>query len=567
MAKNKKVIQDSKSWDDEGLFNLILEILESSDRSESKPEFFRKVLASLFGLVSCDLITIRVGRSDDLERFQASLDTSGEYSFQNIKEAANSPSKDSKGSENGLIPQPIQDDFWPSKPFLWPEDGSCAEETPHSKYWFDWLSSQGAGMGLTRALIQPITHNQSLNGIIAFGYARPGHPSLEECRYGSRIAPFIGLSLANWHNFASLRERIKELSCLYGLSQLLDPPGKSIEEVLEETVQLLPQAWLYAGEASAAIRYDGKEYLSYPYASGEQNQTADLKVNGKIVGEVVVSYATAKPILDEGPFLAEERKLLDNVARQISQYIERSRYEEEKAEILDKLRHADRLAMIGRLAASMAHEINEPLTSILGFAQLAEKHPDLPPQVADDIGKVVATSLHMREIVRKTLIYSRKMPPKESLLDLNSAIREAVDLFGWLCRKEGIATIFEPSDQPLPLLVDPGQIRQVITNLVVNAIQAMPHSGELKIKTDGDPQWIWFSVADTGQGMTKEVRDKMFIPFFSTKETGKGTGLGLSVVKEIVTEQGGAIQVETGPGRGTEIVVKFPRSQDPSEKC
>ena len=567
MAKNKKAIRDSKSRDDESLFNLILEILESSDRAESKPGFFHEVLAHLLGAVGCDLVAIRVGRSDDLERYQASLSASGEYRFQNIKEAAGSSPNDLEVFENGLFPHFIPDDFWPSKPFLWPEDSFHPGEMSSSGFWSDWLHSQGAGLGLARVLTQPITHNQSLNGIIVFGYARPGYPSLEERCYASRVAPFIGLSLANWHNFASLRERIKELSCLYGLAQLLDPPGKSIEEVLEETVQLLPQAWLYAGEASAAIRYGGREYLGHPYESGEQRQKADLKVNGKIEGEVVVSYATPKPILDEGPFLAEERKLLDNVARQISQYIERSLYEAEKAEILDKLRHADRLAMIGRLAASMAHEINEPLTSILGFAQLAEKHPDLPTQVADDIGKVVATSLHMREIIRKTLIYSRKMPPKQSLLDLNNAVREALDLFDWLCRKEGIATYFEPSDQPLSLLTDPGQIRQVITNLVVNAIQAMPHSGELKIKTDGDSKWIWFSVTDTGQGMTKEVRDKIFIPFFSTKETGKGTGLGLSVVNEIVNEQGGVIQVDTGPGRGTEIVVKFPRSKDPYGKC
>ena len=282
---------------------------------------------------------------------------------------------------------------------------------------------------------------------------------------------------------------------------------------------------------------------------------------------MTVSYATPKPALDEGPFLAEERKLLDNVARQVGQYIERSLYETEKAEIMDKLRHADRLVMIGRLAASMAHEINEPLTSILGYAQLAEKHPDLPSQVAEDIGKVVATSLHMREIIRKTLIYARKIPPKESRLDLNEAVREALDLFGWLCHKEGIVTLFEPSDQPLPLLADPGQIRQVITNLIVNAIQAMPHSGQLRVSTSGDPQWIWFTVGDTGQGMTEDVVDKMFIPFFSTKETGRGTGLGLSVVHEIVSEQGGVIEVKTNPGQGTEIAVKFPRSPARAGEC
>ena len=346
----------------------------------------------------------------------------------------------------------------------------------------------------------PFTHNQNIVGLMALGFATPAHPSPEKMDRYNRLATFVGLTLTNWHALTAFRERVKELSCLHGIARLLGPPDRTMEEVLQGVVELLPQAWLYDREASARIEYNGQVFVSHESRNGRQKQSAALTVNGQAVGKVEVSYAGSKPDLDEGPFLAEERKLLDNVARQVAQYIERRLYEVEKVEIMDKLRHADRLAMIGHLAASLAHEINEPLTSILGYAQLAAKSPDLPPQVSKDVGKVVATSLHVREIIRKTLLYSRKIPPKASRVNLGDAVREALGLFEWRCHKEGITPIFKPGPGSLEIVTDPGQIRQVITNLIVNALQAMPNGGELSLSTKGDRNWVWFTIADTGQG-------------------------------------------------------------------
>src|SRR5690606_30658204 len=118
----------------------------------------------------------------------------------------------------------------------------------------------------------------------------------------------------------------------------------------------------------------------------------------------------AVPLASEGPFLAEERSLLDTVARQIGVFVESVEAEARRARMEAQLRHADRLATIGQLAAGVAHELNEPLGNVLGFAQLALKAPDVPVQVRADLDRIVKASLHGREIIRKLLVFARQAP-------------------------------------------------------------------------------------------------------------------------------------------------------------
>jgi len=557
MKKTDSVLPSEANLPDNNLIGLISLILGCVEKCESKPLLIHQILSIIINKVNCEIVTLRLGRDDDLERYQASLNHSGLYVSQFIGSDNHPAPRGQGGSGPCLLPN----GFWPTETWVWPDGGPQVETEDPEHDLSEWYPSGWSGRAIKSIIAIPFTHNKNIDGLLVLGFSRSDRRAIEGMRGWYRhLASFVGLTLTNWHALAALRERVKELSCLHGIARLLEPPYRTIEEVLQGVVELLPQAWLYAQEASARIEYNGQAFISQQKKNDRHRQSAVLMVNGKEVGEVAVSYATEKPDLDEGPFLAEERKLLDNVARQVAQYIERRLYEAEKAEIMDKLRHADRLAMIGYLAASLAHEINEPLTSILGYAQLAAKSPELPPQLSKDIGKVVATSLHVREVIRKTLLYSRKIPSKPSRMDLNPAVRESLDLFKWRCHKEGITSTFEPSEHALEIVADPGQIRQVINNLIVNAIQATPNGGLLKLRTKGDRKWIYLTVFDSGQGMTKEVVDKMFIPFFTTKEAGRGTGLGLSVVHGIVTEHGGVVNVKSRPGQGTEIEVRFPRS-------
>ena len=536
----------------------IFAILQSANESKSRPTLIRSILSNLTSLTGCELISLDLGYFNDAERCRAGLDRAGNFSFQNIVDNENSlPDEDITGEKIGpprLIPKGI----WPSQPCLWKRGEVEPNSVPFADQWSNWISGHPHLNNMKAVLVQPFSCSQEANGLIALAFSRLDHATQDAQTRVAQQARFIGLTINNWQNMTALQERVKELSCLYGLAQLLDPPDKALKEVLQGVVELLPPAWLHARDASARIEYAGNEYFSSGYRAGGQTQSAILKVAGKNPGIVEVSYVEEKPDLDEGPFLNEERALLDNVARQIGQRIERDLYETEKKQIMDKLRRADRLAMMGQLAATVAHEINEPLTSILGYAQLAAKSPELPPQISGDIAKVVSISLHLREVVKKTLLFSRRMPPKTNKVELNGAIRETMELFAWRCQREGIELELNLAEEELIIIADPGQIRQIITNLTVNAIQAMNNGGTLHLKTFCGTGEAVFCLEDTGSGIPGEILDKIFIPFFSTKEAGSGTGLGLSVVHDIVAEMGGRINVHSEAGSGTIFEVRLP---------
>ena len=222
---------------------------------------------------------------------------------------------------------------------------------------------------------------------------------------------------------------MKELTCLYGIARVAAESELSLEEILQKIVDLLPPAWLYPEYASARIVVSANTYMSPGFREGVQKQSAEIIARGQPRGVVEVGYVQKMPERDEGPFLKEERSLIDTIVHEVAIVIERREAEEEKAKLQDQLRHADRLATIGQLAAGVAHELNEPLGSILGFAQLAAKCPELPDQARKDIDKIAAASLHAREVIRKLVLFARQAPPARSGINLNSIVEEGVSFF------------------------------------------------------------------------------------------------------------------------------------------
>jgi signal transduction histidine kinase len=271
-----------------------------------------------------------------------------------------------------------------------------------------------------------------------------------------------------------------------------------------------------------------------------------------------VAYLEKKLTLDEGPFLAEERSLIDNVAREIAIYYERAQAEEEKASLQEQLRHADRLATIGQLAAGVAHELNEPLGNILGFAQLAKKSRELPIQVEKDLKNIESASLHAREIIKKLMTFARQFPPQKTLVSVNDIVTDGIYFFEARCVKVDVQLNYLLAPDLPMITVDPGQINQVLVNLVVNAIQAMPNGGTLTVETQLAEAGVLIVVEDTGPGISEEITNQIFLPFFTTKDINEGTGLGLAVAHGIVSSHGGTISVETELGRGTRFVIYLP---------
>lgn len=256
--------------------------------------------------------------------------------------------------------------------------------------------------------------------------------------------------------------------------------------------------------------------------------------------------------------LAEEQRLLTEAARRIASLIERIEARHGQEQLQQQVQHADRLATIGQLASGVAHELNEPLGAILGFAQLLDKTPRIPSQARGDIARIMSAALHARDIIRKLMTFARQARPALEPIDLNGLIKESRSLWAWRCEDRGIETVYELSPSLVMMHADAGQIRQVLINLVVNAIQAMPEGGRLTLATCVNGNMIELSVADTGEGIPADVLPRLFDPFFTTKDVNQGTGLGLSVVDGIVSGHGGRIDVESQPGRGACIRVYLP---------
>ena len=364
----------------------------------------------------------------------------------------------------------------------------------------------------------------------------------------------------------ALRERVKELTCLYGMAQVTRRTGVPLPELLQAIVELLPPAWQFPEIAGSRIVLDGQEYRAGTVHPPTQVQRSRLVVAGEPRGTVEVIYSQPVPEKTSEPFLVEEQKLIDIVALEIATLVERREAEQIQSKLEDQLRHADRLATIGQLAAGVAHEINEPLANVLGFAQLARKAPAIPEQVAADLDKIVTNCLHAREVIQKLLTFAHQMPPSMAALDLNQIVNDGLYFLESRCAKAGIELVRE-LDVDLPVIrADATQLHQVLINLVVNAIQAMPSGGKLTIRTSRVRGHVCLTVSDTGVGMGEDVKRNIFTPFFTTKDVDEGTGLGLAVVHGIVTAHGGVIHVTSELGHGATFEVELPVSAVPEEK-
>jgi signal transduction histidine kinase len=445
-------------------------------------------------------------------------------------------------------------------------DSSSPFFTKNGSFWTsnvdDLLTTQSNNLRLDSQYksiaLFPLVENEENVGLLQLKSKQPGYFTEKEIESYEGFAQTLGVALAHRNVQVAVRERIKELTCLYGIARLAARTDLSLDRILQKIAELLPPAWLYPEIASGKIRLNGHSYTTPGFREGLYNQKSNIVVKGHKRGLVEVTYLEERPELDEGPFLKEERSLIDTIAKEVALIIERRQAEEEKISLQNQLMHADRLATIGQLAAGVAHELNEPLSNILGFTQLAKKIHKLPKQTAEDLEKIESASLHAREIVKKLVIFARQMPPKKTRVNLNQLVEEELYFFESRCAKEGIELVRLLAPKLPKITADAGQLHQVLVNLVVNSIQAMPKGGKLTIKTTVEDGYISLIVEDTGIGMSEEVLRHLFVPFFTTKEVGEGTGLGLSVVHGIVSSHQGSIRVKSEVGKGTSFEIHLP---------
>jgi PAS domain S-box-containing protein len=356
----------------------------------------------------------------------------------------------------------------------------------------------------------------------------------------------------------NLMERNKELNCLYEISLLMGDMDLSLEEVMKRVVNMLPSAFRNPAWTGVRLELDRDVWETSDYVETKAILTEPLLVNKEKRGTLNVCVNNGFSSDTDTEFYEGERGLFATVVQQVAIIIAKKETRLAKLELESQLRQSDRLAKIGQFSAGVAHEINEPLANILGFAELARQTEGLPEQVVADLGAIIDSSLHAREVIRKLMFFGRQLPPQLIELDFNDTVEQALRITE-SGAKRGRVVLERNYDASLPkLLADPQHIKQVVVNLVANSIQAMDDGGTVVVTTTSHQDDAYLIVEDSGPGMEKEVLKQIFTPFYTTKDVDQGTGLGLAVVHGIVKSHGGFIQVDSTPGKGVKVEVAFP---------
>jgi GAF domain-containing protein len=297
-----------------------------------------------------------------------------------------------------------------------------------------------------------------------------------------------------------------------------------------------------------------------------------LVIKGEVVGSLGLDA------IEPRHFSTEEVSLAWSVADQVAGALARAQLDQEHRQLEEQFRQAQKMEAIGRLAGGMAHDFNNLLTVITGYSELLlHRHLDSNDPRHKDIEQIYKAAERAAVLTRQLLAFSRQQVIRPKVLDLNVIIADINQMLRRLI-SEDIDLIIAPDSALGYVKVDPGQLEQIIMNLVVNACDAMPQGGKLTIKTANinlgedyvgrhvglkPGSYIMLTISDTGVGMDVETRSHIFEPFFTTKE--KGTGLGLATVYGIVQQNKGHILVSSNPGQGTTFTVYLPRIDQTTE--
>lgn len=426
---------------------------------------------------------------------------------------------------------------------------------------------------LVRSILQvPLVVGNTVIGVLAVDNQQTDRPFSENDQYLlSALADYAAIAIENARLYEQVKgseERYRDLFAnAYDLIFTLDRQlrlqnvnkamssltGYAVAELSGRLLQALsaPENWVVAQQSFGEL------------LAGRAVQPFELLLQRR-EGDPVVLEVSARPL---GARATGEA--IHCIARDLS---ERRRLE---AQLLQ----AEKLSAIGQLVAGVAHELNNPLTSISGYTQLLMREKNLSDTIREDLSHIHRQSERAARIVRNLLVFAREHKPERKLINLNDVLRDTLTLRAYQLRVDNI-TVVTDLDPNLPQTVaDPFQMQQVVLNLINNAHQAMTSKGgpgRLTLRTaevanelsEGavGPQMVMFSVGDTGVGIPAADLTRIFDPFYTTKPVGQGTGLGLSICFGIVQEHGGRIWAESEVGVGTTTIVELPLRAEPGEQ-
>ncbi len=473
-----------------------------------------------------------------------------------------------------------------------------------------------------------------------------------------------------------LSERVKELNCVYGISKLRERKDISWDELFQGIVDLIPPALQYPEITAAQVILEGQRFSTESFRETIWKQERDITVNGERIGVLEVCYLEERPEIDEGPFLKEERSLLDAIASRFGKIIERKRamkalsqlaaivkssddaiigktldgvitswnrgaetiygysaeevlgrsisilvppdlpdqikqilkkiaqresvdnYEtvrlrkdgkridvsltispiedeagniigastiardiSERKRIEEALRETDKLATVGRLAAGVAHSIRNPLTSVKMRLFSMERSVDLSENQREDL-KVIAEEIrNVNNIVQSFLDFSRPPKLKMKKVSFSDQVDVALKLLEQRLDSYDVEVRVNRTRRLPESWADPDQLKEALVNLLVNSCEAIGNGGLIEIHEEEVAQErsgreVVIRITDNGPGIPESIQDKLFNPFFSTKE--EGTGLGLSITARIVEEHRGKLELRSREGEGATFIITLP---------
>ena len=378
-----------------------------------------------------------------------------------------------------------------------------------------------------------------------------------------------------------LQKRVKELTVLHRTARLLQEGQKSTETLMREIVSLLPTAWQYPEIAAARMTFDGAECATANFAPVIWRQRAEFVAAERAHGLIEVVYLEKKPPETEGPFLAEERSLLNSLAEMLQAYFERQLAEQQVAQVTRELieRNAELwrlqremgrvepLAALGRVTGTIAHELGTPLNSVLGYTQLLT-HENLSETARESLQIIESQVQRMVEIIQHYLSRTRSSLQRHQRININTILRETLLLLKPIFQQHHVQVRSTFADT-LPLLNgDEASLQRVFINLFNNAVDAMNGGGVITLVTrmgsfpNSVRPGVVIEIADSGEGIPADVLPHIFDLFMTTKTSGKGTGLGLAVCQEIIKGHDGRIDITSMVGEGTCVHVFLPAEEN-----
>ncbi len=358
-----------------------------------------------------------------------------------------------------------------------------------------------------------------------------------------------------------LNKRNIELTCLYRAGEAMRS-FELLSGLFQEVVRLIGPAFSYPEITRCRLTFDNDRYVSTPFSATPWRLESDITVAGRKRGEVEVFYIEERPPLDEGPFLNEERELIDAITSSLMSTIERR---EAEAQVIQ----ASKLASIGELAAGVGHEINNPVNGIMNCADILAKEFAEGSKSRQFADLIRSEAERIATIVRNLLTFARQEKEHHSPARLCDIVEVVLSLSRKKIAKSHVhLEVDVPEDLP-KLRCRSEQLQQVVMNLIINALHALDerYSGmnpdkillikAVRTELSGRP-FIRFTIEDHGCGIRPAHMERLFDPFFTTKGRDVGTGLGLSISDAIVREHGGQITVESELGRYARFYVDLP---------